>query len=197
LLQSSGGHAGDDQQHAAIRRWTAAKSGFVQVQGTLRHPSESGDGVRSRIVSSRAGLMGQWTTKTNSIETNVTKIEVQPGDTLDFVTDCQESVNSDSFEWPVQLRFSDTTGNEPETWDSSTDFHGPLTVSSMADQIAAAWRLAYCRPVTSDEMEFACQFVEQQMKTLRSSGLKGDHELIALTNLCQQIISSNEFLYVD
>ena len=197
LLHAAGGHAGDDQQRAAIRRWTASKSGSIQIQGTLRHPSESGDGVRSRIISSQSGLMGQWTAKTNSIETNVTKIEVQSGDTLDFVIDCQDNVNSDSFEWPVQLRLIDATGDEQETWDSSTDFHGPLTASSMAEQIAAAWRLAYCRPVTSDELEFAFRFVEQQMKTLRSTGVKGDHDLIALTNLCQQIISSNEFLYVD
>lgn len=167
------------------------------MTGTLRHPSESGDGIRSRVVSNRSGLVGSWTSKTNSVETNVARIEVQAGEVLDFVTDCLESVTSDSFEWLVKLQWNDaTTGAELGRWDSAADFHGPVT-SSAPQHIAYAWRLAYCRPITTDELEFACQFVDQQLKTLKSISAKGDHDLIALTSLCQQIFSSNEFLYSD
>ena len=196
FLTPAGGHPGDDQQRAVIRRWTAPKAGIVVVAGALRHLSESGDGVHSRIVSSRNGLVGDWRSKSNRVETNVVKIEVQPGEMLDFATDCQAHVTSDSFEWIVNLRLSDASGAELGRWDSSSDFHGPLTTTA-PQQIACAWRLAYCRPITLDEMELACQFLEQQMRSLKQSEAKGDHELIALSSLCQQILSSNEFLYLD
>ena len=197
LLHPSGGHPGDDRQRAVIRRWTVPASGLVVVNGSLKHPSESGDGVRSRIISSRLGLVGSWNSKTNTVETNVARIEVQSGDILDFVTDCLENVTSDSFEWLVKLQLNDTaTGAELGRWDSAADFHGPLT-SSAPQQIAYAWRLAYCRPISADELEFACQFVDQQLKTLKSTAAPGDHDLIAMTSLCQQLFSSNEFLYSD
>ena len=196
FLNGSGGHPGDDQQRAVIRRWTAPQNGSVAVTGALRHPSESGDGVRARIISSRSGLAGQWAAKTNRVETNVVKIEVQAGDTLDFVTDCLENVTSDTFEWVTNLRLTDDSGNESGRWDSSGNFHGPL-VSSVPEQVAHAWRLTYCRPITSDELELACQFLERQVHTLKQSGAAGDHELASLSSLCQQILSSNEFLYLD
>ena len=40
-------------------------------------------------------------------------------------------------------------------------------------------------------------FVLAQLAQLRSSGDKTDHELTALTSLCQQLLSSNEILYAD
>ena len=196
LLHPSGGHPGDDQQRAVIRRWTAPQAGLLALKGTLRHPSESGDGVRGRLISNRVGLVGTWLAKTNSVETNVEKIEVQPGEILDFVTDCLENVTSDSFEWLTNLQLNDATGNELGRWDAAADFHGPLTTSA-PQQVAYAWRLAYQRPITSEEMEFTCQFLEQQRKTLKLNGTAGDHDLIALSSLCQQIFSSNEFLYSD
>lgn len=77
----------------------------------------------------------------------------------------------------------------------------PSAPSSGADyprQIAHAWRLAYQRPPTAEETELAAQFLSEQVAYLRSSGdPKADHELAALTSLCQQLLSSNEFLYVD
>jgi hypothetical protein len=196
LLNTGGGHAGDDQQRVVIRRWTAPRDGAVAVSGTLRHPSESGDGVRARIISNRSGMAGQWTAKTSSSETSVARIDVQLGDVLDFVTDCIGDVNSDSFDWPVNLLLTDLAGSEAGRWDSARDFHGPL-VASIPQQIAYAWRVGYCRPITAAELELACQFIEQQTQTLKLAGVKGDHDLIALSSLCQQILSSNEFLYLD
>jgi hypothetical protein len=65
-------------------------------------------------------------------------------------------------------------------------------------QIAQAWRLAYQRPPTPEETELASRFLSEQVAHLRAGGdAKADHELAALTSLCQQLLSSNEFLYVD
>lgn len=196
FLNAVGGHPGDDQQRAVIRRWVASKAGTLVVTGVLNHLSENGDGVRSRVIMSRGGQLGEWTSKKNRVETNIAKIEVQPGDILDFVTDCLEHVTSDSFEWTVTLRSVDAQGQELERWDSAGNFHGPLT-TTIPEQIAFAWRLAYCRPITAEELEIACQFFDQQTRTLRSVGAAGDHDLISLSSLCQQIMSSNEFLYLD
>ena len=196
FLHASAGHPGNSQQRSVIRRWTAPESGIISIKGTLKHHSESGDGVRSRVISNRVGLAGSWLSKTNTVETNVARIEVQQGDILDFVTDCLEADTSDSFDWAFHLQLTDNAGQERGRWDSAADFHGPLTTSA-PQQIAYAWRLAYCRPITVEELEMACQFLDQQLQTLRAGGAKGDHDLIALSSLCQQVLSSNEFLYID
>ena len=66
----------------------------------------------------------------------------------------------------------------------------------LPEQVAHAFFLAYRRPVMTEERELACRFVERQTQQLSSAGTK-DPNLAALTNLCQQLLSSNEFLYVD
>jgi hypothetical protein len=196
LLHAAGGHPGNDQQHAAIRRWTAPAKGTLSIAGKLKHTSENGDGVRGRIVSSRLGALGERAVKNSESATEVAAVEVEAGDTIDFVTDCAGEVTSDSFEWGVQLKLAQGGGGTPEMWDSAADFHGPLGVA-IPQQIAYAWQIAYQRPIEADEWEAACQFVAQQTAHLDAVGEKSDHELAAIASLCQQLFSSNEFLHVD
>jgi hypothetical protein len=195
LLLASGGHPGD-QQHSAIRRWTAPQSGVLSITGALKHGSENGDGVRGRIVSSRLGISGEWPALNNQVETSLPRLEVKPGDTIDFVTDCGADVTSDSFEWLVNLQLNDTAGTRIAAWESSTDFHGP-SGTSLPQQIAFAWQIAYQRPISPEELDLACRFVADQVAQLQRTADKSDHELTALTSLCQQLFSSNEFLHVD
>ncbi|HEX5500455.1 MAG TPA: DUF1553 domain-containing protein, partial [Thermomicrobiales bacterium] len=148
ILHAAGGHAGNDQQHATIRRWTAPRGGFLAVAGKLNHGSQNGDGVRGRMVSSRLGLQGEWAVKGSETATDAAKIEVQPGDAIDFVVDCFGDVNSDSFAWSVELTLSDAQNRPLDRWSSAADFHGPLGVS-LPQQIAYAWQLAYQRPPTA------------------------------------------------
>jgi hypothetical protein len=61
--------------------------------------------------------------------------------------------------------------------------------------VETAWRLAYLRPPTSDELRLATDFLTKQSTVLRERTKEA--ELAALTNLCQQLLASNEFLYVD
>jgi len=196
IMHASGGHTGNDLQHASVRRWTAPRDGIVSVTGKLHHPSENGDGVRSRVISNRSGLLGEWRAKKSDTTTNVDRFEVQAGDTLDFATDCFETVTSDSFGWSVQLKMTEASGQLVGTWDSEKDFHGPLS-ASLPRLAAHAWHLAYQRPPTGEELALACQFLSQQLGYLRSTGAQGDLDLLALTSLCQQLLISNEFLYVD
>jgi hypothetical protein len=64
-------------------------------------------------------------------------------------------------------------------------------------QIAHAWRLVYQRPIAPAELDQACAFAAEQRRALGRAGAGGDRELTVLTNLCQQLLDSNEFLYVD
>ncbi len=88
-------------------------------------------------------------------------------------------------------------------------------------QLKLAWELAYCREATDDELDLAAAFVSRQRRELRAreralsaqdkeksatakSGKKKketqprlDPETQALANLCQVLLGSNEFLYVD
>ncbi|HWB13247.1 MAG TPA: PSD1 and planctomycete cytochrome C domain-containing protein [Pirellulales bacterium] len=196
LLNAAGGHAGNDTRHAAIRRWTAPHAGFATISGVLHHPSEHGDGIRARAAGSRTGLLAEWLVKTRETATDVPRVEVHVGDTIDFVVDCFGDVNCDSFTWNTQIKLCDAENHEIDRWTSAADFHGPQGIS-IPQQIAYAWRIAYQREATLEELESACRFIVEQLAALRASDSKTDHELSAMTSLCQQLLSSNEFLYVD
>jgi hypothetical protein len=196
ILHAAGGHTGVNPSHATIRRWTAVRSGSLQIAGKLQHGSENGDGVRGRIVSSRVGLAGEYSVKNGEAVTDVSAIAVEAGDQLDFVVDCVGDVTSDSFVWTADLKFTDQQGQPLGAWNTSTDFHGPGG-ATLPQLVARAWQLAYQRLPSSEELAAGCGLVHAQRSQLQATGAAGDHELIALTSLCQQLFSSNEFLYVD
>ncbi len=123
ILNGIGGHAGNDQAHAVIRRWVAPRDGVISISGTLNHPATEGDGVRARVVSSRTGLAGEWTAHTKKLETSVAKLEVKQGDTIDFLTDCLTNPNNDSFQWSVSVTLK--SGDNSQMFDSMKDFAGP------------------------------------------------------------------------
>ena len=78
-----------------------------------------------------------------------------------------------------------------------------------ARQVARAWQLAFSRSPTREELADALEFLSRQVEHLKSVPEKKDEkpkkdekakpapELQALTNLCQGLLSANEFLYVD
>jgi hypothetical protein len=71
----------------------------------------------------------------------------------------------------------------------ATDSPGPCA-DRLHRIIANAWALVYQRPVGREELDAAVAFVAAPRKG-------DDPELAALTDLCQQLLCSNEFLYVD
>ncbi len=78
-------------------------------------------------------------------------------------------------------------------------------------QIAHGFELAYSRPASEDEITGSVKFLESQIKQLEAkaaaepaktqeqnkAAAPADHGLQALTDFCQALLSSNEFLYVD
>jgi len=120
LLNREGGHAGNDPQHAAIRRWTAPRDAVVAIIGSAARPAETGDGIEARIVSNRAGeLLKAVIEPKAALEIKLSRVEVKAGDTVDFVAACRENQIADSFSWALTIRI------ECGEWDSQKEFAGP------------------------------------------------------------------------
>jgi hypothetical protein len=74
-------------------------------------------------------------------------------------------------------------------------------------QLHRAWQLAFSRNPTEEELSGAAEFLSRQVEYLKAEPEKKDAkgkpvprpapELQALANLCQALLSANEFLYVD
>ena len=62
----------------------------------------------------------------------------------------------------------------------------------LARQASCAWELVYQRTITPEEVAWVNEYSSLQLSTPGP-----DRELAVLTNLCQQLLISNEFLYVD
>lgn len=152
-VNDDGGHPGNDQEHAAIRRWIAPRDGTIAISGTLVHSEARGDGVRGRIVSSKSGLLGEWLVQNKKEETNLQRVSIQRGDTIDFVTDCNGDVSFDSFTWAPKIRYltgSSSSGDRME-WDASSDY----TEAARAQHSALnAWEKYAQALLMSDEFEF-------------------------------------------
>lgn len=130
LLTRDGGHPGNDQAHAAIRRWTAPADGRVSIHGKLKHKQEPGDGVRSRVIASQSGTVGEWTAHQSETETVVNEVPVKKGDTIDLVVDCRTGPNSDSFEWRATIRYerdlAESSSEPRKEWSTTGEFSGPV-----------------------------------------------------------------------
>lgn len=128
-LDAEGGHPGNDHNHAAIRRWTSAETGSISVVSQLIHRHQVGDGVAAWIVSSRHGVLKSAKVHNRTETMSIDSIEVAPGDTLDFVVDVVDQLNTDQFEWASTIQFSPidpavspTEKNESIAWNSKRDF---------------------------------------------------------------------------
>jgi hypothetical protein len=125
MLNDTGGHPGNDQEHAAIRRWIAPRDGIITISGTLAHSEAKGDGVRGRVVSSQLGLLGQWLVHNKKEVTLLERVNVRRGDTIDFLTDCYGNESFDSFTWSPTIQLladGKLTPGERTEWNASNDF---------------------------------------------------------------------------
>ena len=200
LLTAAGGHP-DIPGRAVIRRWTAPSDGTLSIAGKLSHGSASGDGVRGRILSSRSGEAGQWVVHNGAAETAVAELEVRSGDTIDLVTECRDNQNADSFSWPVTLQLQTADGTERRIA-SDESFRGPAEAyDALPAQAVRAWQLAYGRDPAVEEFDLMIDFVAEQLELLGQTpaavpaGRTAARQ--AIINLCQSLMSSNEFLYIE
>jgi len=127
----NGGHPASADDRSAIRRWTSPLSGTVEVISRIKHIPEPGNGVRGRIVNSKAGVLAEAKVDHSESDVNVAAITVEPGDTIDFVSDWQGQIAHDEHEWLITIRLIDSSKNDgnPEQsvvtdWDAQRDFVG-------------------------------------------------------------------------
>jgi hypothetical protein len=122
-LTATGGHPGNDLKHAVIRRWVAPVSEKFSIGGRLTHEPEAGDGIRATIVSSRHGELISTNAHHKTVEIAVTGVEVKEGDTIDFIVDIRDNLNSDQFIWaPIIASWQ---GSHIIMAIAEKDFHGP------------------------------------------------------------------------
>jgi hypothetical protein len=137
-LTAEGGHPGNDVQHAAIRRWTAPMRGTVAIESLAVHEVAAGDGIRCRIVSSRQGTLATAELHNGQRRFDLAAVEVEAGETLDFVVDINANLNSDQFLWSPRVReLSAAAAGTLRTWDAAKDFDG-----SKASKLSAWEQLA-------------------------------------------------------
>jgi hypothetical protein len=199
LLHAQGGHPGN-KNYPTIRRWIAPADGNVSIEGSLGHGSENGDGVEAMILH-KGSISGRWAVKHATAATPVGNLQIMAGDTVDFVVHCREHETSDSFTWNIEIKLMLPNG-ATQSFASAAGFRGPTEdYSKLAGQLRSAWLRVYFRPPTADEMELLIQFAQQQIRLLQDepqrvpSGSTVAQQV--LVNVCQTLLNSNEFLYVD
>jgi hypothetical protein len=135
-LSAAGGHPGNDLKHAVVRRWTAPVSGRFRVRSKLTHEPSVGDGIRAFVSHSRRGLLRSATVHHSSEAIDVEALETDAGDTIDFVVDIREGLNSDQFLWSPEVALESLAGtgtaSPQHVWNSEADFRGPA--NSMLDR---------------------------------------------------------------
>jgi hypothetical protein len=125
-LTADGGHAGNDLQHAAIRRWVAPRDATISISGTIKHEHKEGDGIEAGIVSSRSGVLGTWKLHDSKADAKVESLEVKQGDTIDFFVNFNEGLNHDEFVWAPKIKMAKgESGAESKGWDAQKEFGGP------------------------------------------------------------------------
>ena len=122
FVDRRGGHPAVSNDRCCIRRWVSPIAGTVTISGKLAHAPEPGNGVRARMISSKHGLLGEWSVDMAQATTGPFEIQVESGTTIDFVVDAQGHITHDEHEWTLQI---DASGGA--SWDSVRDFQGEPT----------------------------------------------------------------------
>ncbi len=102
-LNATGGHPGNDLKHAVVRRWTAFVEGDYSIVSKISHEPEVGDGVRAFVCHNESGLLRSATLHHSTEQMDVATIPIRKGDTLDFVVDIRDGLNSDQFLWAITI----------------------------------------------------------------------------------------------
>ncbi len=86
------------------------------------HEVDQGDGIRGFLCGSRQGAIRSAEVHHSDARFDVDALEVKAGDTIDFVVDIRDNLNSDQFLWAPVLIESGPEGST--TWNAQADFGG-------------------------------------------------------------------------
>ncbi|TWU22230.1 Planctomycete cytochrome C [Novipirellula galeiformis] len=136
-LTATGGHPGNDVQHAAVRRWTAPRAMTVSIRSKVTHQATPGDGIRASIFSSIGGLLTSTSLHKDIADLNVDMLRVQPGETIDFIVDINKVLHSDQYLWEITLE-----GSPDESWNAESDF--PKDTRLQLDELEQLAQVLIC-----------------------------------------------------
>ena len=139
-LTAEGGHPGNDRKHAVARRWIAPGDGTYSVRSTLLHEPSAGDGIRAFVSHGRDGGLYAGKAHASKAEVNLDSLRLRAGDTLDFIVDIGDGLNSDQFLWAPRIERAGSTGSggdiTTDAWDARADFAAaPFSRLSAWEQI--------------------------------------------------------------
>jgi cytochrome c553 len=86
--------------------------------------------------------------------------------------------------------------NSPQGRDYATAFAKRLPLDSSDEAVKTAWRLAFGRVPSDAESQASLKFLVHQTEIHTKAG-QTNASLSALTDLCQTVLSMNEFVYVE
>ena len=139
-LTATGGHTGNDLAHASVRRWIAPHAGTFTVTSEVIHEVTGGDGIRCHLLI-RGERVATAVVHNTRADLSSTTIELSAGDTIDFVADVRDNLNSDQHLWAAvieQVASGDppaipkgeptstlASGESRGRWESQANFTGP------------------------------------------------------------------------
>jgi hypothetical protein len=129
MLNAMGGDSGPGTGLSSIRRWVAPLDGEVNITAELTHNDAKTEGVVARIISSRTGELGEWKAKAQSLCTDLTKVPVRKGDTLDFIVSSQSDKDAGPYQWSPSITVPGSAmpgmPGMAQRWDARVDFADP------------------------------------------------------------------------
>lgn len=128
-ISADGGHPGNDLKHAIVRRWTAPESGIYAIESIVEHDNAVADGIRCWVLTSRGEVLRKEVVHNTTLGIDIPAVELKQGESIDFVVDILEILNSDQHRWSPRVSLvSRTAGgqNQPTTlsWDARQHFTG-------------------------------------------------------------------------
>ena len=120
-ITAKGGQPGFGNPHAAIRRWTARRNGFISIDGMFgQQTKDASDAVRGWIVSSGVGLVGTYSAQKSQTPAKLPKLLVKRGDTIDFVV-----AGKGNFNWAPVIKYLEAgKAGDLAEWNAEKDFSG-------------------------------------------------------------------------
>ncbi len=199
-LHATGGHP-DVDRRSVIRRFQIPTKGTLKITGEFEHFSPHGNGVLGMIISSRQGPQGEWAVKKSKESTTVKSFSVERGELIDFYVNNNGGHPYDQFNWTVELELKDTEGKISK-FSSVKEFQGKqFSLKTVPGQIHKAFLLSLCRPPSTEELIDSMQFIADQVEVFQKDPTKvpkGQSAMgQAIINLCQVLLTTNEFLYLD
>jgi hypothetical protein len=140
IARDGSAHTGNDARHAAIIRWTAPRTGKVNIVGRITRSDDKigkGDGLIGKIVvSGRGAVLARPVSAASAGEDmTVANLELSAGDTVDFVIEPGATSSFDGYRWAPEIR----DASDPlSKWHFTSQYAGPAELASTWQNFAQA-----------------------------------------------------------